>query len=188
MTQLFGDFNDELIDRGEYLELRFLPNSMPLKQRWRNNGLSADFLSDYLTTFFPSNEIDKKAEIKGTVNYIANELLENAMKFNDEPSNYPITIKLLLMDKHIIFNLINSMPFKDLSKFQAYLRKLSTSNTQELYVKQLEHNAKDENWTTSGLGILTMINDYMAKVGWRLEVRDLEPKLVIVTTLVKLSV
>ena len=80
------------------------------------------------------------------------------------------------------------MPYKNLSKFQAYLHKLSISDTQKLYVKQLEHNAKEENWTISGLGILTIINDYMAKIGWRLEVLEVEPKTVIVTTLVKFSV
>ena len=30
----------------EYLTLAFSPTSAPLRSRWRNNGLSADFLAD----------------------------------------------------------------------------------------------------------------------------------------------
>jgi len=196
MTQFFGDFKEEQIDCEEYLALGFSPGSMPLKHRWRNNGLSADFMGDYLTTFFPSNskdnklnEIDKQIEIKGAVSYIANELLENAMKFNDEASNYPITIRLILHSDHIIFHLINSMPFQNVSKFQAYIRELSScSDPQDLYVKQLERNAQEEDGMTSSLGLLTMINDYMAKLGWKIEIIEQEPKLVIVNTMVKISV
>ena len=71
----------------KFLLISFFPSSIPPKQRSRNNGLSADFIADYLTTFFPKDEDitntnKKQAEIKSAVSYIANELLENAMKFN----------------------------------------------------------------------------------------------------------
>ena len=104
MTQIFGDFIDDLPPSQEYLIVGFSPSSVPLKQRWRNNGLSADFLADYFTTFFPSSqsdrtESDRQAEIKSAVSYIANELLENAIKFNDETSQYPISIHLQLHNR-----------------------------------------------------------------------------------------
>ena len=93
MIQIFGDFIEQPPSQ-EYLIIGFSPSSIPLKQRWRNNGLSADFLADYLTTFFPGNEddpstIERQAEIKSAVSYIANELLENAMKFNDANLGVP---------------------------------------------------------------------------------------------------
>ncbi len=189
MTQLFGDFTEEIInDCEEYLALGFSPSSMPLKQRWRNNGLSADFMGNYLTTFFSITDVDKRAEIKSAVSYIANELLENAMKFNDESFDYPITIKLLLHSDHIIFHLTNSMPFQNVSRFQTYLQELTSSDPLDLYVEQLERNAQDEDGITSGLGLLTMINDYMAKLGWKFEITEQEPKMVIITTLVKILV
>src|SRR6266481_4621306 len=69
----------------EYLTLAFSPISAPLRSRWRNNGLSADFLGDYVTTFLPANGAlpasgRRQNEVKHAVTYIANELLENAMK------------------------------------------------------------------------------------------------------------
>ena len=99
MAQFFGDCIEDIPTSQEYLILGFSPSSVPLKQRWRNNGLSADFLADYLTTFFPGDEenpitVVQQAEIKSAVSYIANELLENAMKFSDENSEQPISIAL----------------------------------------------------------------------------------------------
>ena len=93
MAEIFGDFIDYLPSSQEFLIIGFSPSSTPLKQRWRNNGLSADFLADYLTTFFPGKEddpntIQRQAEVKNAVSYIANELLENAMKFNCGNASY----------------------------------------------------------------------------------------------------
>jgi hypothetical protein len=194
MIQRFGDFKEEPVNSEEYLELGFSPSSMPLKHRWRNNGLSADFLGDYLTNFFPTSEtdepnnIDKQAEIKCAVSYIANELLENAMKFNDETSQCYITIKVLLHKEHIILYLTNSVSPQNVSIFQAYLQELTHFDPQELYIKQLEHNAQDENGMTSRLGILTMINDYMVKLGWKFETIRPKQEVTVVTTMVQFSV
>src|SRR5579871_4378680 len=58
----------------EYLTLAFSPLSAPLRSRWRNNGLSADFLGDYVTTFLPSDgntaaDESRLHEIKHAVTY-----------------------------------------------------------------------------------------------------------------------
>ena len=179
MAQLFGDFNDEPVSSEEYLILGFSPSSIPLQQRWRNNGLSADFLADYLTTFFPCsdsdpNTIGRPAEIQSAVSYVANELLENAMKFNDETSQYPISIQLQLHSDRIVFRVTNSIPPQSVKTFQAYIQDLIHSDPQELYINKLECNADDDFSTTSGLGLLTMINDY--------------PEVIAVTTMVQLTV
>ena len=57
MTRIFGDFTERKDDHGEHLEIGFSPTSIPIQQRWRNNGLSADFLADYLSTFFPATTV-----------------------------------------------------------------------------------------------------------------------------------
>ena len=84
MTQIFGDFIENPSSQ-EYLIIGFSPTSLPLQQRWRNSGLSADFLADYVSTFFPGGDttaLNRKAEVKDAVSFVANELLENAMKFS----------------------------------------------------------------------------------------------------------
>ena len=192
MIQTFGDFIERQASP-EYLIIGFSPSSIPLKQRWRNNGLSADFLADYLTSFFPGNEdepstIERQAEIKSAVSYIANELLENAMKFNDETSEYPIDIKLQLESDGVIFSVANSISPKAVDKFQAYIEHLLASEPSELYIQQLEKNAADESCTDSGLGLLTMLTDYTAKIGWKFQTVQKDPEVIAVTTMVQLRV
>lgn len=193
MTHIFGDFIDDLPPSQEYLIVGFSPSSVPLKQRWRNNGLSADFLADYFTTFFPSSESDRtqsdrQAEIKSAVSYIANELLENAMKFNDETSQYPISIHLQLHNDKLVFLTTNSISAEAAEKFQVFIQELMNSDPSELYIHQLEKSAEDENNTTSGLGILTMINDYVAQISWKFETIQKDSKVITVTTMVQLPV
>ncbi|MEG4841892.1 DUF6272 family protein [Microcoleus sp. B9-D4] len=192
MIQILGDFIEQPASQ-EYLIIGFSPSSIPLKQRWRNNGLSADFMADYLTTFFPGNQdepstIERQAEIKSAVSYIANELLENAMKFNDETSEYPIDIKLQLESDGVIFSVANSISPQAVDKFQAYIHQLLTSEPSELYIQRLEKNAADETCTNSGLGLLTMLTDYTAKLGWKFQTVHKDPEVIAVTTMVQLTV
>ncbi|NEP41224.1 MAG: ATP-binding protein [Okeania sp. SIO2H7] len=155
--------------------------------------MSADFLADYLTTFFPGNDEEpdrakSRLELKSSISYIANELLENAMKFNDQTSNYPISIQLHLKSDRIILAVTNSIPPQEVDKFQSYLEELTTSKVEDLLLRQLEQNVLEENSNFSGLGYLTIINDYMAKMGWKLETVRQEPEVTAVTTMVQLKV
>jgi len=150
-------------------------------------------MADYLATFFPANEgdsstIDKQAEIKSAVSYIANELLENAMKFNNETSEYPIDIKLQLESDAVIFSVVNSISPQAVDKFQAYIQQLLASEPSELYIQQLEKNAADESCTDCGLGLLTMLTDYTAKIGWKFQTVHQDPEVIAVTTMVQLRV
>lgn len=192
VRQIFGNFIQELPPSQEYLILSFSPSSIPLRQRWRNNCLSADFLADYLSTFFLGNselpsESDKQAEVKGAVSYIANELLENAMKYSTPKSSLPISIQIHLNPDLIIFQLTNSIPAKKTHQFQERIQTLLNSDPDELYIAQLEKNALEEN-SESGLGLLTMLVDYGAKLGWKFEPLSQKPTEAVVTTMVQLTI
>ena len=98
----------------EYLTLAFSPSSAPLRSRWRNNGLSADFLADYVTTVLPTKEgvpalESRQKELKHSVGYIANELLENAMKYHQADVEIPIRIHLELASEHITVSVSNGV-------------------------------------------------------------------------------
>jgi hypothetical protein len=189
--QIFGDFNEEAPNSEEYLAIGFSPGSVPLNQRWRNNGLSANFIAEYLTAFFPDHEediagTDKEVEIKSAVSYVANELLENAMKFNDETAHQPISIKLEMHSDRLIFFVRNSLKPHTIAEFQAYIQQLTTGDRDELYIHQLENDMQNENGN-SGLGLLTLMNDYMATVGWKFESISQKPEIIMVTTMVQLN-
>src|SRR5687768_13187016 len=163
MTQRFGNFIEREAGSGEYLKIGFSPASMPLQQRWRNNGLSADFLADYLITFFPGedpNSAERQAEIKDAVSYMANELLENAMKFSYAPSQHTVSIEMFLEADVISLYATNSLDPATLEGFQAYIQRLLTEDPDELYMEQLERNAAAGDAGVSGVGFLTKLHDY----------------------------
>ena len=189
MTQIFGDFREARNDQ-EYLIINFSPTSIPLQQRWRNNGLSANFLAGYVSTFFPASQsgaMARQVEIKHAVSYIANELLENAMKFNHQLSRYPISIGLHLQHNEIIFYVINSVDSATVPDFQALIEELLSEDPDELYICKLENKSEEEG-DASGLGLLSMINDYEAKLAWKFEVIAQKPELMVVTTMVQLTI
>ena len=192
IQQTLGNFIPNLPPSQEYLILSFSPSSIPLRQKWRNNCLSADFLADYLSTFFLGNndrqpDSDKQAEIKSAVSYIANELLENGMKYSTQMSSLPISIQIHLNSDLIVFQLTNSIPAKHTQQFQNRIQTLLDCDPDELYIAQLENNALEEN-EESNLGLLTMLTDYEVKLGWKFELLPQNPTEVAVTTMVQLEI
>src|ERR1700684_1013071 len=125
ISQTLGDFGERSSD-SEYLTLAFSPTNAPLRSRWRNNGLSADFLGDYVTTFLPSDgsmtapEGGQK-EIKHAVTYIANELLENAMKYHEHSIDIPIGIHLELTGTQITVSATNGISNEQAQRYQAFV-------------------------------------------------------------------
>ncbi|QQE67184.1 hypothetical protein GFS31_38960 [Leptolyngbya sp. BL0902] len=173
-AQTFGDFQDEAIVSREYLTIVFSPSSLPLRERWRTNRLSANFLADYFSTFFPgegqpAGMNDPKSELMGIITFIANELLENAMKFSDVAATEAVMLTLQLYPNRLVFLTKNQVSEATKSQFLSFIQNLIISDPSELYIQHIEQQAMDEASTSSGLGILTIVNDYAARIGWRFE-------------------
>ncbi|GAB4285579.1 MAG: hypothetical protein Fur0025_17350 [Oscillatoriaceae cyanobacterium] len=181
MVQIYGDFNQSLPNAREYLILGFYlkePEALAesgnhpnfSNSRWRTNGLSANFLADYLCTFLPVNEENfseyQHREIKSAVSYIANELLENAMKYADATLFLPVTVQLQLYTDLIVVTTNHGVSLKQGEKLLNFIKTFTTIAPDDFYFCQLEEKAAEANGTESGLGFLTMINHYNAKVGW----------------------
>ena len=196
MPQIFGDFVESFPPAQDSLELTFTPNSLPIKKRWRSNRLSANFMADYFSNFLPVDENDpaqkrRIKESKGAVSYVANELLENAIKFNDRGTNFKIKFGIYFIqeaDLTAVLFATNSVSAEGLDKFQKFIQELLGSDPEKLYVQQIEKSAQEENSGASGLGFLTMINDYSAKLGWKFEIVQKDPKMIAVTTMVLVPV
>ncbi|MEM7726164.1 MAG: DUF6272 family protein [Cyanobacteria bacterium P01_A01_bin.45] len=190
--QVFGEFIEKSTSQ-EHLTLGFSPSSLSIEERWRNNGISADYIADYLATLFPqidtsSEQADRVAEIKSSVSYITNELLENAMKYCDCNADYPITVQVQLESNEIRLFLDNSIVPSTAEKFQGFIQELLSSDPEEMYINQLEKNAEEVEGTSSGLGFISMLTDYSAKLGWKFETLKQNPLLMNVTTMVRLIV
>ncbi|HEY9301868.1 MAG TPA: DUF6272 family protein [Phormidium sp.] len=149
-------------------------------------------MADYFSNFLPVDEDDpaqkrRIKESKGAVSYVANELLENAIKFNNQATNFKIKFGIYFIEEADLTAVLfatNSVSAEGLDKFQKFIQELLCSDPEKLYVQQIEKSAEEENSGASGLGFLTMINDYSAKLGWKFEIVQKEPKMIAVTTMV----
>lgn len=197
MAQIFGEFIEKFPQDNDSLELSFTTSSRPSDRRWENNRLSANFIADYFSNILPIAQEDSQEEerinaVKNAVSYVGNELLENAMKFNEE-SQYKVKLGIhFIEDLDRVMAVIfaqNSINTQTARKFQAFIRELlSTEDTVELYDRQVEKTAADEDSEASGLGLLSAINDYSAKLGWKFEFDPSNPQIVTVTTMAKVVV
>lgn len=194
MVEVFGHFIEEIPDNSEHLTLAFSPIVLARKRRWRNNGLSADFIGDYLRVFFighymrRGNDQSASHELEEGVKYIANELLENAMKFSDPTVQYSTHISLYLLEEELIFYVTNTVCPQAVADFKALVKMiLETDDVQTLYFSQMEANALDENSAQSGLGFLSMICDHSAQLSWKFETLD-NPAATLVTTMAVLKI
>ena len=187
--QVFGEFSEYPVDSREYLTFGFEPRD---QQLWEKNGLVADLLANYVAIFVLTdatdpNSVKKQKQIKGIVSYIANELLQNATQYHDENlGSSSITIQLQLSDESLVLYVTNSIPPDQVDNFRSFIQKLLNTDPEEFYIHQMTRDREDDE-TTSGLGLLTMTQDYGAKLGWQFDIVQ-EPKKTTITTMVHLAI
>jgi len=194
MTQIFGKFIEELPKQEEYLVIGFSPASVSLKERWSNNGLSADFIADYFKTFFVNkiNQTNQEENIglenlRDAVKYVANELLENAMKFQDSSVAYTARIGFSIYHDRLIFLVSNGVKESQVEPLRIFINKILTTDPSEMYFQTMKANAKN-NDSHSRLGLLSMVCDYSAELGWKLERTKTEPPVTVINTMVCLEI
>ncbi len=191
MYQLFGDFKEEIIANHKLFMMEFFVHSIPRERRKKSRYLSIAFITDYLENLFPVNEEDIKSyerqlQMKSAVTYITNELLENSMKFNDEAIKYPIKFGLCFLEQNLVLVASNCTTRENLESFNNFIHELTTSDVDDLYFRQLEKGAEEKS-EESRLGFLSMMNDYSAKLGWKIETVNTDHEITTVTTMVQLT-
>lgn len=191
MNQQFGDFKEEIITNNKLFMIDFFVHSIPLERRKPTRYLSIAFITDYLATIFPVDEEDIKSyerqlHMKSAVSYITNELLENSMRFNYEAVKYPIQFGIGILEQSLVFVSSNCTSPKNLERFKDFVHELTTSDIDELYFRQLEKGAEEKS-EESRLGFLSMMNDYSAKLGWKIETVNKDPEITTITTMVQLA-
>lgn len=195
-TEIYGDFSDEeQPECEEYLSIRFSPSRLPLRKRWESNGLSADFIAEYFKIFYISQQEESDGEpdeillenLRNSVKYVANELLENAMKFQ-APMIYPTAARIFLSlyNEKLVFYITHSITIQQAESFEFFIQKVVENDPQDLYIEAMRASAREENVHRSGMGLLSMMCDYNAKLGWKFESIEGLP-LVTITTMVTLE-
>ncbi|EKV01650.1 hypothetical protein Lepto7375DRAFT_3826 [Leptolyngbya sp. PCC 7375] len=196
MHQIFGDYITILPPERDSLELSFTSTSEDIKNLWRNQRLSAHFLANCFINFLPLDENNPEEEqrikeAQGSISYVANELIENAVKFNLETSTHQVKLGIYFLENPELVAVIfatNSVNKAQAAEFQIFIKELLASDPQELYLQQVEESAMENDITRSGLGFLTMINDYQVRLGWKFEPLPTLPDVIAVTVMAQVTV
>jgi hypothetical protein len=145
-----------------------------LPPTWSNCGATADFLGNLYARAAARAGKNAK-ETRHGINYLANEILENAVKFR-HPASGAIQIEARFQQGRFELQVRNYAEPAVAANFQTLLQELTSRDPGELMIERIEANAMDDTQGGSGLGILTMMNDYGAELGWRFtQTQDGEP-------------
>ena len=125
--------------------------------------------------------------MKDAVKYIANELLENAMKFQAEVVPFTAKIGFSLYEDKLVFCVTNGLTEEQIKPFQVLINRLLTEDPDDLYFEAMRSNAQKGMDAPSRLGLLSMLCDYSAKLGWKFERFPKDPTITIVSTMVCLD-
>lgn len=183
MDETIGNFVD--IDVNSFLiimSLKLFPGVLPIE--WKQCGATADFLANYFGSFYGARyRRNKGQEAKGrevdVMSYILNELVENAVKFNEGGR---IHVQVGLVQNELVFVVENHISRSTTVSLRPKLTELVTNDAAELFLRRIEENANNPDDRASGLGFITMMNDYQARLGWRMSpVPDNKDRLVLST-------
>jgi hypothetical protein len=139
----------------------------PLEFGWMHCGMTAEFLGNFLAGLAARKSLDAN-DVRHSVGYLANELIENAVKFR-APGAGDIVIEAGLRDSLFELVLANFATEDTTVRFQALLEEIVSRDPGELLIERIEANASDGSASGSGLGILTLMNDYGVRLGWTFE-------------------
>jgi hypothetical protein len=134
----------------------------PLTLGWKHASATCEFLGDMFARHHANSGQDY-SEARHSIIYLVNELLENAVKFRS-PGDIELQCSLENGNFELIVRNISSREVA--SGFHSLLAEVTSRDPGELLIERIEANAADESSSASGLGILTLMNDYGARLGW----------------------
>ncbi len=190
ITEVFGDYKTTLPPSREHLTILVAPTAFPIE--WSLGSVTANFLASYFDTFFPTAQAGpdgstSREEVWDSVSYISNELIENSMKFHHD-KRIDMVVNIMLYPDEVIFLNTNSVDPATLDKFYAFIRELTSEDPMDLYIRHMEEGLESLEKTTSGIGFLTIMANYHAKIGWKFDIINASPKIVTVSTMVQLPI
>jgi hypothetical protein len=168
VLEILGEFAEETKEK-PLSQTSVVASSTDMLDNWRRVSLCSDFLAKYYSYYFPYKEKAKgkisRDAAENSISFVMNELIENTAKYSNA-SNKEVTVKLLLHEEHIVFQVSNFVTAELAESFIGLAREILESNPEELYIKRLEKNSESDEGD-SGLGYLTLINDYGILMGFK---------------------
>ncbi len=142
--------------------MQVLISDGPLGLSWQHASETCEFLGDIFALRHAKAGADYN-DARHSIIYLVNELLENAIKFRVPGA---IRVDCSLKDGNFELTVSNDTAPDVANRFQSLIEEITSRDPGELLIERIEANAADENSSGSGLGLLTLMNDYGARLGW----------------------
>lgn len=139
----------------------------PLELSWHHCAATSDFISELclLRVRLPFRQVK---DVRHSVAYLTNELLENAVKFK---ASGHVGVDAAITDEWFTVKTWNRMAADSALRLQSLLSELTAGDATDLLIRKIESNARSETME-SGLGLLTLMSDYGVKLAWSFEPVD----------------
>jgi hypothetical protein len=134
----------------------------PLDLRWHHCATTSDFIANLFALPFRASRDDYR-EVRHNIGYLVNELVENAVKFR-EPGE--IMIEAAMDVDSFKIKVSNVVSVERAASFQMLLSEITVGEPSDLLIQRIEANAVDPETSGSGLGLLTLMSDYGARLAW----------------------
>jgi hypothetical protein len=170
-TLVFGDYDENPSQKVVISNCSVILSSDELIKNWKKCSLTSDFFADFYGLYFPEevsaeNPISRN-DIKNSVSFILNELIENAAKYSNTDEK-TVIFRMWYLKDYFIVNIENYISEDSINNFIKIIKEILSGDTEELYIQKLELNAETDS-DGSGMGYLTLMNDYGVKFGYRFE-------------------
>jgi hypothetical protein len=187
ISQIIGDYNLPEDYCWDFLMIKLVPHSRQLT--WESCGRVANLLTDYFSPLFEQLVPERRArrDLIGSLAYVSNELIENAVKFHCSPA-LPINVVAKLYRQSLVLIVTNFVNEEAGSRFKAGLNEIQQGDPADLLPARMERNALNPDKTASGLGILTIMQDYQTKLGWKFEAMPSLNDLTRITTIAQIPI
>ncbi len=184
MDGIIGEYK-EPTDAGPRVTMVFYPGAFPVK--WNQCSVTADFFAEYFAGVHEAGLVEDtdRRDFVGSVGYVLNELIENAVKFC---AGGTVEVDACVDEGEFIVVVSNQIVATSVDGLRNRFDELLRGDPQELLLQRVEENAANPELTTSGLGFLTMLSDYRAKLGWRFDAAPDNPANALLRTTARLQV
>lgn len=188
MQHAVGNYDAAKVSQLAHLSVRL--NGDKLNVGWMMCDLTAQFTSQYFANLYlgagQGNDFRRKViEHTHSVSYVMNEMMENAVKFR---AGGDIYLKAGMLGDQFCCAVSNLAGLQSAQKLAMILQEISDGDPQALLLQRFEDNAANPDSNASGLGFLTMINDYGADVSCRFEALAVNIDRVRIETLITLPI
>lgn len=142
--------------------MRVVISDGPLAVSWQHASETCEFIGDVFALRHAKAGADY-TDARHSIIYLVNELLENAIKFRVPGA---ISVDCSLDGTNFELTVSNETAPDVAVRFQKLIEEITSRDPGELLIERIEANAADEGSSGSGLGLLTLMNDYGARLGW----------------------